>query len=462
MRNSTDGSDPLGWANVSLAEKNNTLVRAAEGIFGFRKGRTWEQFRTLISDEEIRDFFNVHASMWGPETNWVGIMPKPGDGKLRGLYLGDVRPDHILRNLLRFSLYNDQILVIDPFPNARNIKPKFNPIDNPHQYKAEMIKLVYFLFQIKPWIESGLVQLIPDPGDINPELRWDTIDQAKSRRAGLPIDDVDLADVHDVGRETLSRFLSALDDSSLLALVKKSGQSLTHEEELEFLEYNRQQLLNDPLALNQPLEAGESRGQLSMVRGGTNLETALIISNLTGAFPYTSMRTRWQEIVSARDEMSETARIWSPLAKTFQSLDFKFLNNVDVTFAKNLRDDGRLESFRTFLRTVGKNASDVSSLNSLDSFVRDTKDAVIGEHQKATAEWDKIQNEFTGWVGAGVAGAIVSGHIIPDVAALSAGVLATLGQLLRRHFKQSQFRKTSPMSVFIDLSQKEQKGTVLT
>jgi hypothetical protein len=178
LRTQRAADDPLGWADVSLALKNRYLIRAAEDIFGFRKGRTWQEFRSKIANEEIVEFFKFHGSMWGPETNWTGIMPKPGHGKLRGLYLGDVRPELILRNLIRFSLYNDQILVIDPFPNARNIKPKYNPIENPHQYKAGMIKLVYFLFQIRPWIESGLVQLIPDPGEIDRELRWETADLA--------------------------------------------------------------------------------------------------------------------------------------------------------------------------------------------------------------------------------------------------------------------------------------------
>jgi hypothetical protein len=90
------------------------------------------------------------------------------------------------------------------------------------------------------------------------------------------------------------------------------------------------------------------------------------------------------------------------------------LKNVDVEFAKSLRDDGRLESLRGFLRSIGKNASDVPSLSSLDSFMRDSRDALIGEHRKATVEWDKIRNDFTGWAGASIVGAFISGHIIPD------------------------------------------------
>ena len=94
-----DRSALSGWANVSVLDRNRLLIRAAESIFGFRKGRTWAEFKRGIADEEIHEYFKVHGSMWGPETNWIGIMPTPGDGKLRGLYLGDVRPELILQNL---------------------------------------------------------------------------------------------------------------------------------------------------------------------------------------------------------------------------------------------------------------------------------------------------------------------------------------------------------------------------
>jgi SEC-C motif len=459
-----DRSALSGWANVSVLDRNRMLIRAAEGIFGFRKGRTWAEFKRDIADEEIREFFKVHGSMWGPETNWVGIMPTPGDGKLRGLYLGDVRPDLILRNLIRFSLYNDQLLVIDPFPNARNIKPKYNPIENPGQYKAEMVKLIYFLFVIAPWIETGVVQLIPDPGDIDRKLRFETADLARARLSDIEPDAADLADTHEVGRDVIKRFLFALDEQTILRQVERSGRVLSEAQKRQCIEYARRELREDPIAWERPTGDNAATGQLSMVRSGVNLETALLISDITGAFPYTNMRSRWRELVGARDEMSETARIWSPLANTFQSLEFKFLNKVDVGFATRIREDGRLESFRSLLRTIGKQASDVSSIAALDSFVRDSKDALIGEHKKATAEWDKIQESFVKWAGSGLTAAttgLMTGHMAIDAAALSGAVLNTISQLGLRHMRKTSFRKSNPMSVFIDLSEKEPRGTTI-
>ncbi|XUJ35702.1 SEC-C metal-binding domain-containing protein [Bradyrhizobium japonicum] len=53
-----------GWADVSILDRNRLLIRAAQSIFGFPHRRTWADFKRDIADEEIREFFNVHGSMW--------------------------------------------------------------------------------------------------------------------------------------------------------------------------------------------------------------------------------------------------------------------------------------------------------------------------------------------------------------------------------------------------------------
>lgn len=451
-----------GWRDVPLSVRNALLIRGAEDIFGFRKGRTWDDFQQNIADEEIREFFKLHGSMWGPETNWSGIMPQAGDGKLRGLYLGDIRPELMLRNVIRFSLYNDQLLIVDPFPNSRILRPNYNPIDNPGQYKSEMIKLIYVLFQLAPWIDAGVVRLIPDPGDIDLKLKHATLAAAKARMKDVVPDNRDLDDARAVGKAELRRFLFSLPDDVLVRQVEIANKAqFSDAEKKAFLEYAKQELSEDPLAWRPPGGTRSGEGQLKAFRGGTNLETALLICEQTGAFPYTNIRTVWGELIKSRDELSETARVWAPLARAFQELEFKFLDGVDVKFASNIREDGRLEGFRSFLRTVGKQASEVGSLTSLELFVRDAKDALVGEHQKARAEWAKIQDSFSLWVGGGIGSALISGQMFPDVAALSAATVSTMVQLYRRHLKRKHFRQTNPMSVFIDLSEKEPPGTVI-
>jgi hypothetical protein len=90
-------------------------------------------------------------------------------------------------------------------------------------------------------------------------------------------------------------------------------------------------------------EADKVGGQLLVGRSGVNTEMSLYISEITGAFPYTSLQMKWRDLLSMGKELSETAKVWSPLTKAFQDVEFKFLNNVDSRFACGLRTDGRLE-----------------------------------------------------------------------------------------------------------------------
>jgi hypothetical protein len=122
-----------------------------------------------------------------------------------------------------------------------------------------------------------------------------------------------------------------------------------------------------------------------------------------------------------------------------------------------------LESFRNLLRKVGAGASELSGLDGLAAYVRDCNDALAGEYQKAQAEWARIDESFVRWAGVGIAGSgLVTGHLVPDVAAWSVGTIHTIGQLGLRYFRQQQFRKTNPMSVFIDLSRREPRGVTIS
>ena len=384
-------------------------------------------------------------------------MPRP-DGRLRALYLGDVYPEMIANNILRFSLYSDELMVIDPFHNPWRLQPKYNPIENPNQFKSDTVKLIYFLFRMEPWIRSGIVSLIPDPCDFHSGLRMESWDMAKARLGKFKIPKEEMEEVHQQGKEEMARTLFAMSDKNILRMVERSGQiNLTDKQKADLLAYARRKIDEDPIALDQPLDED---GQLTAVRGGANLEIAMIIAQATGAFPYTNIPFRWREILSAKTDLSETAQVWSPLTKAFQGLEFRFLDNVDLEFASDVRGDGRLESFRHFLRKTSKSVGEISDARSIDGFERDFRDELTAEYQKAKAEWDGINEDFIkyGSATATVAvGALVSGSFTPQfsIPAFAGTAVAGVAQLILRHMRQTRFRAANPMSVFIDLSRKK-------
>jgi hypothetical protein len=232
-------NDPTGvLRDMSVRARNQILLNAAEDIFGFRKGRTWADFKRNISGKEVRNFYEVQASLWPLwplETNWSAVMPQ-ASAKLRALYLGEIEPRDIVRNLVRFSLYSDELLAVDPFHNPWHLRPEYNPIDNPDQYKSDTLRLVYFLSLVSPWIRSGLLQLIPNPSDFYPGLRQETWRRAKIRWGDRKPSPEDLTEGHLRGREEMSRVVQALPPNRLFRLAEEAtGKALTDEQKSALL-----------------------------------------------------------------------------------------------------------------------------------------------------------------------------------------------------------------------------------
>jgi hypothetical protein len=444
--------------DMTLAARNKATLNSAANIFGFGRGRSWADFKRRITGKEVRKFYEFQAQLWPPETNWISLIP-PADQKLRALYLGEIEPQNIAANLVRYSLYSDELLIVSPFHNPWNLRAEYNPIENPDQYISDTIRLMYFLFEVAPWIQSGILKIIPDPGEFYPGLRAEAWRRAKARWGTDSIPEEDMEAGFARGREEMNRVIQALPPSALFRLAKEAtGKELTDLEKGFLLKSVRGKLRDDPLAYEQPLT---KEGQLNVFRSGANLEIALLIMNQTDAFPYTSMTSRWNELMSVRDQMGETARLWSPLTRAFQGLEFRFLNNVNVEFAENIRQDGRLDTFRALLRRVGRDAKDITDEAVINSYVRDCAGELSSEYQKARADWSKIDEGFVKWATAGIGAGFVSGHLWPDISTISATAAATISQFLLRYMRQQQFRRTNPMSVFIDLSKVEAPGKVL-
>jgi hypothetical protein len=226
---------------------------------------------------------------------------------------------------------------------------------------------------------------------------------------------------------------------------------LTPTEIDELLKAIEQRRLSDPLALGVPDET--SAGQYTVSRSGANLEMALYICGLTGAFPYTNIRRRWSELLTTAADFPESAKVWSPLSKAFRDLDFSFLNNVDSRFACEMRKDGRLESFRSFLRRVWTTVGGSTDPNRMDALARDFADELKDEYRSAQTEWAEIDRCLLKWAGTSIAGAVVTGGLDLGLPALGFSV-AAVTELISARYKRRAFRKTVPLSVFMDLASK--------
>jgi hypothetical protein len=437
----------------SLEEKNIALISGVAEIFD--SGQDWDKVKSRMTDERIREFYKFIAALWPLDTDYLQLLPKP-DSSLRALYLGEYEPEMMVENVFRFSLYADQIILVNPFDNPNRMADKFNPVLHPGEWRIQTLRLIYHLRILAPWIVAGLVVLIPDPGDFDQSLRLKTWELAHKRFKTANITDEDVQ-ASSMRGKTQDVLLLAPDDY-LARKARETNPGITDKEVEDLLAYVRKRRKEDPLMLNQTLD--EMPGQMTAYRMGSNLEMGLYICKTIGAFPYTNVRFRWNEILGAASELDPSSQVWSPLTKAFGNLDFRFLNNVDSQFAVKVREEGRLEGFRAFMRKIWQTVEGEVDLAKAEMLARDFKDELTAEYDQAQAEWKGIDRDLMKWaipaIGATLASvaAMATGHMTLAIPSGGFGAVKGMSELVQAHLKRAEFRKKTPMSVFIDLNKK--------
>jgi hypothetical protein len=449
-------SERAGWIRSSqtLNDKNHALICSAIEIFGLN--RPWEVIKRKISPVQVKEFYQFVAALWPTSTDLSSLLPEPGTA-LRALYLGEYAPEVIIQNVCRFGLYADEIILINPFNNPNVIAEQYNPIAHPEEWIEDTLRTLYQLIAMAPWVEKGFVTFIPNPGEFDRSLLLKTMELAKERTKGQPVTDRDV-DEWTIKRQVMQKFL-ACPPQYLADTYREIEPNATDEQVAALIKFVEQERKRDPFLMEGTMD--KLPAQVMTMRSGTSLEMGLYICQAIGAFPYTNFRYRWNEILNAREHFDPTMETWTPLTKAFQSLDFKFLDRVDSQFALEMRKEERLGGFRTYLRKVWNTVEGSPDPAKADSLARDFSDELTQSYQDAKKEWSEIDIDLLKWVGGGgiVAGAGVA------VSALTTGglslalpatgfVLNSVSQLIQSTMKRRNFRKTVPMSAFIDLERK--------
>jgi len=418
------------------------LLAGMVEIFGL--DRQWDKVKHDMTDARIREFYEFVARLWPVDTDPRVALPPP-DSTLRALYLGENEPELMLENVFRFCLYADQIVLVNPFDNPNLMAEEFNPVYHPGEWRVQTLRLVYHLALLGPWIEAGLVLLIPDPGDFNRELRVNTWNLAMKRFENrVPSEEVESSAVARRSRSSLLLAPTRYWEAKMRQVYPEASEG----EVKKFLEYIERERANDPLLPAGTLD--KMPGQMMAMRMGANLEMGLYICQAIGAFPYTNVPFRWREILSARDKLDSTSEIWSPLTHAFQQLKFKFLDKVNSKFAYEIRDQGRLEGFRAYLRKLWNEVGGGPDASKSEGLARDFRDRLSQAYQEAQADWEAIDRELIKWAIATVGGAIAVGIFSPAFSGVGFTV-AGVGEIIQREMKRREFRRKVPMSVFIDL-----------
>lgn len=315
------------WKELSIRERNIILSNGILDILGLTKGKNWDDIRRELTPTQVKEIHELYNYLWPLDTDIISLLPKK-DNTLRVLYTGIVDTFTVDSLILSLTLYFDQIIIQNPIVHPSKMKEDFNPIQHPEKYLQQTLKYSYLIIKLSPYIESGLINLIPDPGAFNEHLSLNSLNLSKERylQKGKREDFKD-----EITKQSMeihqNRMFLGLSKEQAVSIFKDKNPKIT-EKELELLltEYKKISA-SDPLVLLQEKLLDKS-DQIQLLNLSPILEMSLFICQVTGSILITHSNVRWEEIKEAQ------FKNYGMPIYNHQKLT-NFINNFDFTISQN-------------------------------------------------------------------------------------------------------------------------------
>jgi len=283
------------WDVWSVRERNEGFLRAIYGVLEIKDESAWDRVRRGLSNEQVAQLHRISQSLWPPDTDLTALLPRPGDGRLRAVYMGPSDVRSAGRSLIGLVPLFDQIWVMDPFIAARNLRPEYSPTTTPGPHKQQLLKNVMFWLMLEPLIRVGKVVVFPDPGDISPEFQHAMREMAQERTANWHPKPQDYIEFRGLAEEDTKRSLFQLPDDVLRPIFKRATPDKSDVLIQQDIDYMRREAERDPLALLQVLPDATQLNQMIAIRS-VNLEVAVFIAQSLGAVIVTDVHALWEHL----------------------------------------------------------------------------------------------------------------------------------------------------------------------
>ena len=374
------------WDVYSIRERNLMFCHAVQGVLGLDKGKTWEDVRRDLSDDHVKKIHEAYGSLWPEDTDIASLLPRPDQNVSRGIYLGTIDPRTVATNAIGLLTYIDEIILPNPFINPAYIGQKYSPTHSPAQHKEQTLKNVHLLLTLEHFIHAGMIHLVPDPMDFNEELRRSVWSMADERTKNWEPSTEDMRQFKYLNEDDFSRSFRRLPEQAQRQQFLKVDPDMKDEMIEQVLALLKKQQEEDPLALLQPMEPGKDNAQLKIVKG-FNLEIALFLAGLTGAFLYTDSLLHWRHLHehTRAGSSSQTNASLSPLTDAIKAIMFPMLLDVNKLMEDRL-SGGQSGSIRNLITRLLGSMLDNSNPARLNPMIMQLDKAVKQMQQKQQEE----------------------------------------------------------------------------
>jgi hypothetical protein len=442
--------------SLSLEQRSVLTLDAMQYFFLNGTGDKADVLRNNITEDRVSQFYRYLADLWPPDLDTFTALRSLSDPqRLSGYYVGWVRPETILRSITRISLYSDRLFISQPFHLPWQMRDEYDPVQHPGEAKLDTHRWALAMLLLEPWVRTGMVVLVPDPAAFDDDLRTAFLDAGKRREAEgkITIDSRDHDQIEEIWKGDFIQQFYSLPDEEIIARLSKHG--LTKAQIPGILRYVEKQRENPYFVPHVLSEAGGTLETLSI----PVIEETILTCGLTRAFPFTNIHGKWRELLDRASDLPEDAQVWSPLTQAFSRLEFDFLDGFDASIAFDIREDGRLESFRRFLRKTWKTIDGTTSVDAADRHARDLSDELTSEYAEARAEWQVIHQRFQSSMRKNAAAAffgivtsLFTTGSIGVALSLACSLFTAKGDAGLLRDELAQFRAKVPLSLFIDIA----------
>lgn len=448
---------------MSIRGRNLLFIQAiadALGLDNVDNFPTLASYKKAFTANAVKKIYEAVVDIWPIDTDIRTLLEKSGT-EVSGLYIGDYNPDYLKRAIVRHSIYANKILLVDPFQHPYILADEYNPILNPAQHRTQTLKNVNLYLSLLPWIDAGIVEIIRTPADFDRKLNFDSVRAAErfnnipDIRAALDATVDDLKTRH-TKKQMLEQILLSMPDDAIRRDIERLGLAKGSYTANDFIQYV-QSLRDQNADFLEPLGMGESNGQLHMMYSGGTFDVARLTAQISHSYLFTDLRARWAMIEHDRKEQHAENAVWAPFAKAMQNVRLNYLNNLDLSHALKLRQEGRLLSVRSLLTQVwdkvrSDDLFDEAAAIHLATHLTDTVNV-------AEAEWLNIKKDMIKYGAGGLAaGAASAGPLVASGNALWAGAAAiagTAGMAIWTQYQKASFLRRYPAAFFMNLTKED-------
>lgn len=451
-QDSTDLARHLSARGKNLLFLN--LIGGALQLDRLRVGNL-QEFKSAFTPSAVRAVFDAVLTVW-PDGDGLERVLRDESDATSGLYVGRYDPQLILRGITRHSLYSERVLLVDPFPYPTGVRDEFNPLSKPELYRSTALRWVWLWLRLAPWIEADLVHFVRTPGDFDPALEFEANRITRDRYERHP----ELVELlkRQVGEETVfldsykRQILLGFSDDHYREVARRQNPELSETQIEAAIRHIQKLRERDPLILEPTSRQGDS--EILQMSSGASYEMGKRTADISGSHLITDIEPRWAEIRLAREEEGVEHELWTPFAKTFSGVPFRYLEDVPLDVALRLRKEGRLADLRDCLGKAWRGCREGNEF--AESNVENLTIELKHRIREAEAEWHGIRTtiikKVVGGIGAG-ATAIASGvaEWLPAGIATAGIVVSNVAEMRGR---RKSYIKRHPASFLLSMSKR--------